>query len=310
MPGSSSRRQRERGPGSHGAGFHGTALHLDRYLVLFLTLCLAFGLVVAAPAAGRSDPPSVILEGSFTQGGLVMGRTMPGSEIRLDGTQLSPLPDGRFLLGFGREAGPRAELVVRLPDGRTTHQVLEIAAQDYDIQRIDGLPSAMVTPPEAVLRRIASDAAQVREARMILTEEPLFDSGWIWPLEGRITGVYGSQRILNGAPRQPHYGIDIAAPVGTPVRAAADGIVRLAEEDLYFTGGTILIDHGYGLNSVYSHLETLKVAVGDRIARGAVIGTVGATGRATGPHLDWRVNLFLTRLDPALLVPPPAPSGR
>jgi murein DD-endopeptidase MepM/ murein hydrolase activator NlpD len=132
----------------------------------------------------------------------------------------------------------------------------------------------------------------------------LFDSGFIWPAQGRISGVYGSQRILNGKPRRPHYGVDIAAPVGTPVKAAAAGIVRIADRDMYYTGGTVLIDHGYGLNSVYSHLARVTAKEGERVKQGAVIGTLGATGRATGAHLDWRVNLFLTRLDPALLVPP------
>lgn len=270
---------------------------------------LALILLAGLPAAWGAE--GLRLNGPLVQGGLVAGQAVPGSQVRLDGETVRVRADGRFLIGFGRDMGPEAVLEVRPPGGTPQIHRLRIAAQDYDIQRIEGLPPAMVTPPGAVLERIRADARQVRAARLVDTDVPLLDSGFIWPVEGRITGVYGSQRILNGEPRRPHFGIDIAAPTGTPVVAAADGIVRLAETDMYFTGGTILIDHGYGVNSVYSHLESVAVPVGAEVRKGQLIGTVGATGRSTGPHLDWRVNLFLTRLDPALLVPPmPAPASK
>lgn len=268
-------------------------------LLILLLVLLGLGRP-AEPAAG--DP--VALEGRFMQGGLVTGRAPPGTRVTLDGEAVPVRVDGRFLIGFGRDAAARSVLEAALPDGRRVTQRIEVAPQTYRIQRIDGLPETMVTPPPEVLARIKRDAEVIRAARATDTAHPMFDSGFIWPVRGRVTGVYGSQRILNGEPRQPHYGIDIAAPEGTPVMAAADGVVRVAEADMYFTGGTVLIDHGYGLNSVYSHLATLSVGAGDEVKQGEVIGTVGATGRATGAHLDWRVNLFLTRLDPALLVPP------
>ncbi|MDX1484338.1 MAG: M23 family metallopeptidase [Alphaproteobacteria bacterium] len=276
-------------------------------------LAALFPLVLLIPAAAAEPGtgPRLELEGKFVQGGLVIGHTAPGSRITLDGKAVRQRADGRFLIGFGRDAKPSAQLRVRVKGGAVITRTLAIAKRRYRVQRITGLPPKMVTPPARVLARIRSEARKIRSARLADTDRPLFDSGFMWPAVGRISGVYGSQRILNGKPRRPHYGIDIAVPEGTPVRAAAAGVVRIADKDLYFTGGTVLIDHGYGLNSVYSHLATLSVAPGQAVAKGEVIGTVGATGRATGAHLDWRVNLFLTRLDPALLVPPmPKPPPR
>jgi murein DD-endopeptidase MepM/ murein hydrolase activator NlpD len=212
--------------------------------------------------------------------------------------------DGIFLIGFGRDAGPRAELEIRLPDGRLEKRTLTVASRRYDIQRIDGLPERQVSPSPDDLARIRRDQVAVAQARARDTAEPYFRSGFVWPAIGPISGVYGSQRILNGQPRQPHYGVDIAAPEGTPIVAPAPGIVSLVHPDMFFTGKTIAIDHGHGLNSVFSHLATIEVADGAHVAQGQVIGTLGGTGRATAPHLDWRVNLFDIRLDPALLVPP------
>ena len=162
----------------------------------------------------------------------------------------------------------------------------------------------MVTPPESVLARIKSENAKIAEARAQDRAEPDYLTGFVWPTVGRISGVYGSQRILNGKPRQPHYGIDIAAPAGTPVRAPADGIVTLAEGDLYYTGGTLIIDHGHGLTSAFLHMKDVEVALGQRVRQGERIGTVGSTGRSTGPHLDWRINWFKARIDPSLLAGP------
>ena len=247
-------------------------------------------------------------EGAFTQGGLVFGKTEPGTELSLDGRAVRVAPDGRFVIGFGRDHGPEATLDARFPDGATTQRHLTVAERDYKIQRIDGLPSNMVTPPEAVLARIREESARIAAARAVDRAEALFESGFFWPVEGIVTGVYGSQRILNGEPRRPHFGIDIAAPEGTPVAAPADGVIALAASDLYFTGGTLIIDHGHGLTSALLHMKDLWVAPGERVAKGQEIGTVGSTGRSTGPHLDWRINWFKERLDPALLVPPmPAP---
>ncbi len=245
------------------------------------------------------------LEGQFQQGGLVIGITDPDNIVRLGDRRLRVALDGTFVFGFHRDA-PGAEILrVTAPDGRTERQSLTIEKRDYDIQRIDGLPEAQITPPARVLDRIRREAAVIRERRARDTAEPLFLSGFIRPAPGRITGVYGSLRILNGKPRRPHYGIDFAAPEGTPVVAPADGIVTLAEPDLYYSGGTVILDHGHGLSSAFLHMASLAVKACDRLSQGDVLGTVGATGRATGPHLDWRINWFERRLDPGLLLPAP-----
>ncbi|MDP6344924.1 MAG: M23 family metallopeptidase [Alphaproteobacteria bacterium] len=265
-----------------------------RWLVVALALSAAWPLSAA----------ELLLRGDFVQGGLVQGETAPGSRVELDGRALRVGPDGRFIFGFGRDFAERAVLVVRLPDGGRQTRTLEIRPRTYRIQRIDGLPPKMVTPPAAVLARIRRENRAIAEVRRRDSERPWFDSGFVWPAKGTITGVFGSQRVLNGKPRRPHYGLDIAAPVGSPVRAPADGVVAMAEADLYYTGGTVMLDHGHGLTSVYSHLHEVLVETGRRVRQGELIGSLGGTGRATGPHLDWRVNWFSQRLDPALLVGP------
>lgn len=268
-----------------------------------IRLAILFVLVLTASAAAED----LRLDGEFAQGGLVMGTTAPGAEVTYNGRLLRVSPKGQFLFGFGREAPSEGRLQVRLPDGREIERVLEIRQRDYKIQRIDGLPPKMVTPPQEVLDRIARESAQIAAVRAVDRAETDFESGFDWPAYGRISGVYGSQRVLNGEPRRPHYGIDIAAPAGSPVVAPADGIVSLAEHDLYYTGGTIIIDHGHGLTSAFLHMKDVTVSPGQKVRKGTPIGTVGSTGRSTGPHLDWRINWFEERLDPAFLVGPMPP---
>jgi murein DD-endopeptidase MepM/ murein hydrolase activator NlpD len=250
-------------------------------------------LLAASPAAALE------LRGALTQGGMAIGQVAPGAEVALDGRPIRVSPEGLFVIGFGRDHKPAARLTVN----GEAHE-LAIAPRSWDVQRIDGLPPATVTPDEAQLARIRAEAARVREARS--ADSPLsgFAQGFIWPTEGRISGVFGSQRILNGEPRQPHYGVDVAAPTGTPVRAPAAGRVTLAEPDLFLTGGTILLDHGHGLFSVFAHLSRLDVRAGEEVPQGALLGAVGGTGRVTAPHLHWGLSWFDERLDPALLVPP------
>ncbi len=242
------------------------------------------------------------LEGTLSQGGLVTGRTLPGAEVRLDGRPVRVGADGRFLIGFGREAAPEAVLELTLPDGTLARRTLAIEQRSYEIQRVDGLPQEKVTPPEEVLARIAAERAMVAVVRKVDRPEPWFETGFVWPVTGPISGVYGSQRILNGEPRWPHFGVDVAVPVGTPVVAPADGLVVVAHHDMYYSGGTVLLDHGHGLTSAYLHLHEVSVEEGQMLRRGDRLGSVGATGRVTGAHLDWRFNWFDRRLDPELIV--------
>lgn len=257
-------------------------------------------MVLATPAGAVT----LEMNGAFSQGGIVMGRTDPGAEITLDGTPVRVSADGVFVLGFGRDAALRAELIARGAGGSERRETLAIAKREYRIQRIDGLPPKYVAPPAEVLARIRRENAEIKRVRQIDTDYPYFAEGFVWPAKGRISGVYGSQRVLNGEPRRPHYGIDIAAPAGTPVVAPAGGIVRLAAKDLYYTGGTIILDHGHGFSSAFLHMKDVTVTVGQEVKRGEPIGTVGSTGRSTGAHLDWRLNWFNVRVDPAFLVPP------
>jgi murein DD-endopeptidase MepM/ murein hydrolase activator NlpD len=259
--------------------------------------------VLLALLAAPVHAQDVRFEGQFVQGGVVFGTTQPGASVALDGQPVRVSPDGRFVIGFAREAPRAARLDVSAGGaGRTIELV--VAARRFDIQRIDGLPEAKVTPDPAALARIAAENAKLVAARRRDTPEALFAGGFRWPATGPISGVYGSQRILNGQPRAPHLGVDVARPTGTPVVAAADGIVSLAEPDLFFTGGTLVIDHGHGLSSIYAHLSRIDVAVGRRVRAGEPVAAIGATGRVTGAHLHWGLTWFDVRLDPALVVPP------
>ncbi len=270
-----------------------------RVALYLLALCILLP-SASAPAAGEG----VRLEGQRVQGGLLRGRVAPGSTVKFEGEPVRVSRDGWFLIGFGRDAPPKAVLSVVFPDGRRQRYGLAVKPRKYRIQRIDGLPPRKVTPNEEDLKRIRKEVALVKRARKVDDPRTDFLGGFRWPVKGRISGVYGSQRILNGEPRRPHYGIDIAAPRGTRVVAPAAGVVTLVHRDMYFSGGTMIVDHGHGLSSAFLHLSRILVKKGQRVKQGQAIATVGSTGRSTGPHLDWRINLFGRRLDAALLVGP------
>jgi len=241
------------------------------------------------------------LRGAATQGGLLRGQVPVGTKVWLAEKPVRVGKNGGFLVGLSRKAPEHVTLRLLYPDGGEAEETLTITPRDYDIQRIDGLPSGQVSPSAPDLARIRSDSAAIKKARWVKTDTPLFEGDFIWPVTGIITGVYGSQRILNGKARSPHLGADIAADEGTPIRAPADGRVVLADEDMFFTGKTLLIDHGHGLVSVYAHMSALDVGEGAWVAKGDVVGRIGQTGRATGPHLHWGVHLQGVGLDPALL---------
>lgn len=250
--------------------------------------------------------PKLTLTGEMMQGAVIFGRTDPGSTVALDGAKVRVSPGGLFVLGFDRDAADRARLTVTAPDGGLVTRDLRVAPREYAIERVDGLPPAQVSPPAEVVARIREDSRQVRQARARDDDRIDFAGGFRWPATGRISGVYGSQRVLNGQPRRPHYGVDVAAPEGTPVVAPAPGLVTLAHDDMYYSGGTLIIDHGHHLSSTFLHLSKILVTPGQSVQQGELVGRVGATGRATGPHLDWRMNWKNTRVDPQLLVPPMA----
>ncbi|MDE1173000.1 MAG: M23 family metallopeptidase [Parvibaculaceae bacterium] len=266
------------------------------------TLMLALLLLGGSGAGTLAASP--VLEGHLEQGGLVFGKTAPGTKISLDGIAVPVGADGSFLLGFDRDHGPHANLSSVTPDGHAQTETLAIALRDWQIQRVEGVPPKYVTPPADELARIQREVALKKAARPFATKTEYYESGFIWPATGRISGVFGSQRFYNGEPRKPHYGVDVAAPAGTPVVAPADGVVTLARPDMYFEGGLIFIDHGQGLISVMMHLSKVEVKAGQKVQKGEKIGAVGATGRATGPHLHWGMWWRDAHLDPALLVPP------
>ncbi len=247
----------------------------------------------------------VQLEGDLSQGGLLIGTAPPGSKVSVNDQSLMVAKNGQFLIGFSRDTLGPYQLSVRLPDEQIWEKELTPVARDFAIQRIDGLPADKVTPQPAVMARIREEANMARQARTRRDARTDWDQGFVQPVSGRVTGVYGSQRILNGEPRAPHWGVDIAAPTGTPVVAPAAGIVTLVHDDMYFSGGTLFLDHGHGLISAFLHFEDILVETGDRVEQGQTIGLVGATGRATGPHLDWRISLGDIRIDPVLLLDEP-----
>lgn len=242
------------------------------------------------------------LTGEPEQGALLQGQTLPGAAVMLDEVNVPVAADGRFLIGLDRDAPAEVTVIVG-KDGVLHTRTLEVRPRDYAIQRIDGLPPEQVTPPQELLDRIAAERAQLVAARAVERLTTEWAGGFAWPAEGRISGVYGSQRILNGEPRQPHYGIDVAVPSGTPVKAPADGLVVLAVEDFFYQGTLVMIDHGLGLKSTLMHLSALKVATGDVVTKGQVVALSGASGRVTGAHLDWRINWLGNWIDPQRLVP-------
>lgn len=276
-----------------------------------LPIILAFGFSLMLPLlAVASDAAPVQLPESLAQGDLVVGRTQPGSEVVYGDRSLRVDAQGHFVFGLGRdEAGP-VSLLVKLPDGRLETVQRPVTSREWKIERVDGVPQQTVTPDPAIAARIAREQARVVAARERDDERSDFAAGFRWPLQGRISGVYGSQRIYNGTPRSPHSGLDVAAPTGTPIRAPAAGVVTFADPGLYLTGGTVLLDHGHGVSSNFLHLSRIDVAVGERVEAGQVLGQVGATGRATGPHMHWGMNWFGVRVDPrAVLEKWPASTG-
>ncbi|MEM6413645.1 MAG: M23 family metallopeptidase [Pseudomonadota bacterium] len=256
---------------------------------------------VLSPVAGAE---AVTLDGKLVQGGLVFGKTLPGARVRLDDVPVMVGDAGDFVFGFSRDAPLSALLTIALPGGHIEERQLSIEDRDFRVERINGLDQSRVSGfTEAQLERIGVDREKKKAARSTTQRRADWRGGFDWPAHGRISGVFGSQRVLNGEAKRPHSGLDIAAPTGTPVKAPAAGIIRLAESNMYFEGGLVLLDHGHWVESAFLHLSRLDVEPGQRVEKGDIIGAIGKTGRATGPHLHWSVKWRGRVVDPQLLVP-------
>jgi murein DD-endopeptidase MepM/ murein hydrolase activator NlpD len=242
---------------------------------------------------------AIEFKGKFEQGSFIIGKTSPGSKVQVDKKKVRVTEDGYFVFGLGRDR--KNDVIIKINQkGKFKTIQKKILKRIYKIQKIDGLPSKQVTPPPEVYKRIREDNKLIGQARSIDTSYNFFKEKFIYPVDKYIiTGVYGSQRILNGKPRRPHYGIDFHAAEGTPVKAMMNGEVTLAKKNMYFTGGTIIFDHGHGVSTLFMHMKDINVQVGQKVKKGEVVGTLGKTGRATGPHLDIRLNWFDVKLDPS-----------
>lgn len=262
--------------------------------IIPVVLCLLLGNTAVA----------LELTGNWQQGGVVIGKVPIGTQVEYRGKQLRTSPEGNFVLGLGRDAAEQAQLVTISREGERKEYRYAVKKRSYNIQKVTGVPQQTVEPDPMQVERAKREAQMAAEARKGDLPLTFFAQKFEWPLVGPITGVYGSQRFYNGVPNSPHYGVDIAKPVGTLVKAPAGGIVTLVHPDMFFSGGTLIIDHGHGLSSTFIHLSEILVKKGDEIIQGQNIAKVGKTGRATGAHLDWRMNWFEERVDPQLLVPP------
>jgi murein DD-endopeptidase MepM/ murein hydrolase activator NlpD len=254
-----------------------------------------------------AQPSRIGLSGALEQGSLAIGKTEANASITIDAMPVRVSPQGLFAFGFEYNQTTPTAIVAKFSDGSQETQSATPKVRLYEIQRITGLPEKYVSPPADVIARIKREGAAIAHARTRDTGESWFADGLDWPIGGIISGTWGNQRILNGEPREPHFGVDIAAPAGTPIHAPADAIVSLAEKDFYLDGGITILDHGHGVSTCYIHQSKLLVKANQRVTRGQVIGLVGMTGRATGPHLHWAMNWFQVKLDPSRSTRTPAP---
>ncbi|MEL6962875.1 MAG: M23 family metallopeptidase [Pseudomonadota bacterium] len=267
-----------------------------------VVLQILLGTFAVAMAKDSSTP--IRLADHMLPGGLVVGQATPGSSVRVGDRSLRVSHDGRFVFGVGRDATGTIEIRITSPDGSDILRTVTIKARDYHIQRIDGLATRKVQPNPDDQAKIEADWLSLNDAKATDTEHLAFTEQATWPVIGPISGVYGSQRILNGIPRSPHRGVDVAAPEGTPVNAMLSGVVTVADADMFYTGGTVMVDHGHGVQSLYAHLSAIDVDVGQQLSRGQKLGEIGTTGRSTGPHLHLSLYWFDTALDPALVLGP------
>jgi murein DD-endopeptidase MepM/ murein hydrolase activator NlpD len=272
------------------------------FVKIFFKFWLITALSVLTFPLSAQEGNKLSLSGPLIQGGMIRGETEPGSKIFLDEKPVKISENGKFVIGFHRDAKTKWILKIKFPHMAWAEQVLTVKPRTYNIERVDGLPQKTVNIPPEDLARRKREGGMVRAARADQSSAMDWTQQFILPAKGRISGVYGSQRVLNGEPRFPHYGLDVAAPTGSPIWAPAAGRVVLADPDFLLEGGIVMIDHGFGITSALFHMNSVDVKTGMVVKQGDQIGTVGAKGRASGPHVDWRVNWYSVRLDPALLV--------
>ena len=270
----------------------------------FLASAAAFA---AWPVIARADTSRVTFSNSLEQGSLVFGKAPGAARVSVDGTNALVSPDGEFVFGFAYDQTKSATVALLYNDGTRETRVIAPIARQYELQAINGVPEKFVSPSPDQLVRIKREGDTIVQARTRDTAQTFFDGGFDWPIAGIITSLFGSRRVLNGVPKSPHLGVDIAAPEGTPIHAPADAIVSLVGPDFYYDGNLTLLDHGHGVSTCYVHQQKILVKEGDRVRRGDVIGAIGQTGRATGPNLHWGLNLFQLKLDPSRSTPTPAP---
>ena len=244
-----------------------------------------------------------VISGFPIEGNLVIAKTKPENKVLFNNQKIQIDDSGIFIFGFHRDEESSSKLVIINSENDQFETIIQPIKREYKIQRINGLKQSMVSPPKELIKKIKSDTKKVKLARSSSAVIGDFTKGFDWPVKGTITGVYGSQRILNDVPKSPHFGIDISVPNGTKVIAPASGTVTLTE-DLYYSGLTVILNHGLNLNSTFLHLSEINVKLGDRVNRGGLIGLSGNTGRSTGPHLDWRMDWNGKRLDPEMLAGP------
>ena len=264
---------------------------------LFIVFTLMLGLTKTHVASAKTQ-----LTEQFFQGALIVGKTAPENKVMLNGKAIKVSASGDYVLGFSRDEKNNSVLTITSPNGEIDKRTLKPLKREYNIQRIEGIAKKIMNPNKKANIRVGEDNKKIKAARSIGSNLTAFAQGFIAPIEGTITGVYGSQRYYNGVPKWPHYGLDYAGNTGDPVKAPADGVVLMYVPDMFYSGGTMIIDHGHGVSSTFLHLSDSYVKVGDKVSKGQIVAAVGASGRATGPHLDWRINWFNVRLDPALVL--------
>ena len=271
-------------------------------LLLLALSWFSIPVALAQPVASTLPDNRSVFPASVSQGALVLGKVPAGSSVSYAGRELRVTAYGTVVFGVGRDEKGPLRVVITRPDGSRDAADIAVGARAWPVEHLKGVPPKTVNPPPDIAARIEREQAQVVTARIRDDARADFAQAFIWPVQGRISGRFGNQRIYNDTPKSPHSGMDIAAPSGTPVKAPAGGVVTFAASDLYLTGGTLLLDHGHGVSSNFLHLSRIDVKVGDRVEQGQVIAAVGATGRATGPHLHWGMNWFDVRIDPLLVL--------